>query len=97
MMRSLLFALMVLTLGTLISTATAFDCSHHVHNLTTTAGATGAFPNLIHIARATKAAQKVSPTTAAVFATSTAIRPNPVASGTTRKCGKYYQVQSVNL
>lgn len=88
---------MVLTLGTLISTATAFNCSYLVHNLTTTAGATAGFPNLTHIARATKAAQKASPTTAAVFATSTAIKPNPVASGTTKKCGKYYQVQSVNL
>lgn len=85
---------MMLTLGTLISMA---NCSYHFHNLTTTAGATAGFPNRTHVARATEAAQKASPTTAAVFATSTAIRPNPVASGTTRKCGKYYQVLSVKL
>ena len=36
-----------------------------------------------------------SVTQTGVYATATVDRPSPVASGTTRKCGKYYQIQPV--
>ncbi|KAK3334067.1 hypothetical protein B0T19DRAFT_459629 [Cercophora scortea] len=35
----------------------------------------------------------ITPTQTGVYATATAARPDPVARGTTRSCGRYYQVQ----
>ncbi|OXV07777.1 hypothetical protein Egran_04458 [Elaphomyces granulatus] len=62
-------------------------CTNLIAGQNICVGPPGGFQNFTTIAGA-------SVTQTALYATTTAARPSPVASGTTPRCGKYYQVQA---
>jgi hypothetical protein len=64
-------------------------CTNLIAGQNICVGPPGGFQDFTTIAGA-------SVTQTALYATTTAARPSPVASGTTPHCGKYYQVQTVS-
>lgn len=64
-------------------------CTNLISGQNICVGPPGGYGNFSTIAGATV-------TQTAQYATTTAARPTPVASGTTQSCGKYYQVESVS-
>jgi hypothetical protein len=64
-------------------------CTNLIAGQNICVGPPGGFQNFTTIAGA-------SVTQTALYATTTAARPSPVASGTTPRCGKYYLVQAVS-